>query len=61
MGTCRETRCIYTAEMRCVFSNPVRKAFAVNIVYMLNTHHNQAAAATQAIRAIYPNLINLYH
>ena len=59
MGHARETWCIYTAEMLCVVSNPVREAFVILVLIMLNTHQinrQQAEAAAAAVRNLFPNL-----
>ena len=59
MGRVRETWRKYTAEMRCVVSNPVREAFVIYSVIMLNTHainRQQAEAAAAAVRNLFPNL-----
>ena len=45
--------------MRCVLSNPVREAFVIYSVIMLNTHainRQQAEAAAAAVRNLFPNL-----
>ena len=40
MGHARETWCIYTAEMLCVVSNPVREAFVIySVNYAYYTQH----------------------
>ena len=59
MGRARETWRKYTAEMRCVVSNPVREAFVIYSVIMLTTHQinrQQAEAAAAAVRNLFPNL-----
>ena len=57
MGTRRETRRKYTAEMLCVCTSPVREAFVIKtVLYMLSTHNTTIQDSVVRYRSIVSNL-----
>ena len=63
MGSHRETCGRYTAEMLYVGSNPKARHLSYiqcNMLPTNNTRTQIAAAASDAIRGLYPNLVNLH-
>ena len=57
MGTRRETRRKYTAEMLCVDSSPVREAFVIKtVLYMLSTHNTTIQDSVVRYRSIVSSL-----